>query len=163
MATQRNKRKLATVSRDTQESARNCQSQSTFVQGMNEEYIIQVFMEIERRVTKKLSQEFSRTDSRFLGALSKLDEFLLNPQVQTCSGTVPGTCRNNNSENREPTGHRSLKDPYPEVQYSVHQASTSVDSDMVRGVQEEILYCSRGTYSGKKEGTFHKSATISQW
>ena len=38
--------------------------------------------------TKKLSQEFSRTESRILGALSKLDEFLLNPQTRTLSGTV---------------------------------------------------------------------------
>ena len=91
MATLRNKRKLAAVSKETQESARNSQSHNTFVPGMTEEYITQVLEEIEGRVTKKLSQEFSRTDLRFLGALSKLDDILLNTQVRTCSGTVPGT------------------------------------------------------------------------
>ena len=50
-----------------------------------------------------------------MGALSKLDEFLLNPQVRTCSVVVPVASRNNKSENRETTGDRSLDDPYPEV------------------------------------------------
>ena len=71
---------------------------------MTEEYISQVSEEIEGRITEKLSQEFSRTESRILVALSKLDEFLLNLQVRTCSATVPGTSRNNGSDSREPTG-----------------------------------------------------------
>ena len=69
---------------------------------MTEEYILQVSEEIDGMVTKKLAQEFSRT-TRILGALSKLDKFLLNPQVWTFSVAVAGTSRNNNSENREPT------------------------------------------------------------
>ena len=73
MATLGNKRNLAAVSGDTQESARNGQSQNTFVLGMTEEYITQMSEEIEWRITKKPSQEFSRTESRILGALSKLD------------------------------------------------------------------------------------------
>ena len=79
MAMLRNKRKLAAVARDTQESARNGQSQNTFVPGMTEVYITLVSEDIEGRVTKKLSQEFIWTESRILGALSKLDKFLLNP------------------------------------------------------------------------------------
>ena len=66
MATLRNKRKLAAVSRDTQESARYGQSQNTFVSAMTEEYIIQVSDELEGRAIKKPSQEFSRTESRIL-------------------------------------------------------------------------------------------------
>ena len=85
--------------------------------------------ETEGRVTRKLSQEFSRTKSRILVALSKLDEFLLNPQVRTSSGTAPVTSRSSNSENREPTGDRSLNDPYPEVDFSVRPARNSADSD----------------------------------
>ena len=49
---------------------------------MAQEYIPQVSEEIQGRVTTKLSKEFSRTESGFLGALSKLHEFLLNPQVR---------------------------------------------------------------------------------
>ena len=84
MAALRNKRKLAAVSSETPENRKNSQSQNTLNPGMVEEYIPQISKEIEGRVTKKLFQEFSRTESRFLGALSKLDEFLLNPQVRTC-------------------------------------------------------------------------------
>ena len=61
--------------------------------------------EIDGRVTKKLAKDFRRAESRrILGALSKLDDFFLNRQVRTCSVAVPGTSRNNDSENREPTG-----------------------------------------------------------
>ena len=87
---------------------------------LNQDYISHFSDDIEGRVTKKLSKEFSRTEPRILGALSKLDEFLLNPQVRTCSVAFPGTSRNNNSENRETTGDRSSDDPCPEVGYSSH-------------------------------------------
>ena len=103
MATLRNKRKLAAVSRETPENTRSSQSRNAIDPEMAQEYISQVSEEIEGRVTKKLSNEFIKTESRVLGALSKLDEFLLNPQVGTCSVAVPGTSRNSNSENRETT------------------------------------------------------------
>ena len=48
-------------------------------------------------------------------------------EVQTCSGTVPGKSRNNNAKDRESTDDHSLKDPYPEVEFFVCQASTSAD------------------------------------
>ena len=96
MATLKIKRKLAAVSRETPESTRNSRKQNTFDAESTQDYISQVFEEIEGRVTRKLSKEFSRTESRILGALLKLDEFLLNPQVRTCSVAVPGTSRNNN-------------------------------------------------------------------
>ena len=120
MATLRNKRKLAAVSKETPESTRNNRRQNTLYPESTQDYISQVSEEIEGRVTKKLSKEFSRTESRILGALSKLDEFLLNPQVRTCSVAVPGTSRNKNSENRETTGDRSSDDPCPKVRYSSH-------------------------------------------
>ena len=100
MATWRNKRKLAAVSRKTPENTRNGQSQNTLDPEVAQKYISQVSEEIEGGFTDKFSKEFSRTESRILDALSKLDEFLLNPQVQTFSVAVPGTSRNNNSENR---------------------------------------------------------------
>ena len=101
MATLRNKRKLAAVTEETQEeNLRNCQSRNTSVPRINEEYITQIFEQIEGRVTKKLSQEFSRTESRIFGALSELDEFLSNQQIHTHSETLPGTFRNTNLENQ---------------------------------------------------------------
>ena len=89
MATLRNKRNLAAVSRETPENTRNNQSRNAIDPEMAQEYISQVSEEIEGRVTEKLSKEFSGTESRILGALSKLDDFLLNPQVRTCSVAVP--------------------------------------------------------------------------
>ena len=115
MATLRNKRKLAAVTRETQEEhPRNGQSRNTSVPRINEEYITQVSEEIEGRVTKKLSQEYSRTDSCILGALSKLDEFLLNQQIRTHSGTVPETFRNTNVDNLG-TNDDSEIEPHPEA------------------------------------------------
>ena len=122
MATLRNKKKLVAVSRKAPENTRNTQSRNTIDPEMAQDYISQVSEESHGRVTKKLSKEFSRTESRILGALSKLDEFLLNPQVRICSVAVPGTSRNGNSGNREPTEDRSLDDPYPEVRYSSHHS-----------------------------------------
>ena len=115
MVTLGKKRKLAAVSRETPESTRSGRTQNTLDPELNQDYISQVSEEIEGRVTKKLSKEISRTESRILGALPKLDEFLMNPQVRTCSVAVPGTSRNINSENRETTRDRSSDDPCPEV------------------------------------------------
>ena len=130
MATLRNKRNLAAVTRETQEeNPRNGQSRNTSVPRINEEYITQVSEEIEGRVSKKLSQEFSRTESRILGALSKLDKFLLNEQIRTHSETVPGTFRNINVENQGTNEDDSQSDPHPEVGPSVCQSRHSIDSD----------------------------------
>ena len=115
MATLRNKRKLAAVTRETQEeNPRNGQSRNTPVPRIPEEYITQVSEEIEGRITKKLSQEFNRIESRILGALSKLDELLSNQQIQTHSKTVPGTFRNTNVENQGTNKDDSQSDPHPE-------------------------------------------------
>ena len=144
MATLRNKGKLAAVSRETLEGTRNSRAQNTLDPELTQDYISQVSEEIEGRVTKKLSKEFSRTESRILGALSKLDEFHLNPHVRTCSVAAPGTSRNNNSENRETTGDRSSDDPSPEVRYFSHHSGhlNSPEAEtypyMATAIQEEI-------------------------
>ena len=130
MATLRNKRKLAAVTRETQEeNPWSGQSRNTSVPRINKEYMTQVSEEIEGRVSKKLSQELSRTESRILGALSKLDEFLLNQQIRTHSETVPGTFRNTNMENQGTNEDDSQSDPHPEVGPSVCQPRHSIDSD----------------------------------
>ena len=120
MATLRNKRKLAAVSRETPEGSRSNGGRNVLDPELTQDYISQVSEEIEGRVTKKLSKEYNKTESRVLGALSKLDEFLLNPQVRTCSVAVQGMSRNASSENREIHGDRSSNDPYPEVGYFPH-------------------------------------------
>ena len=116
MATLRNKRKVAAVTRETQEEhPRNGQSRNASVPRINEEYITQISDEIEGRVTEKLTQEFIRTESCILGALSKLDEFFLNQQITTHSRTVPGTFRNTNVENQGMNEDDSQSDPHPEA------------------------------------------------
>ena len=76
MAVLRNERKLASLNKeDCEEDPRRNLAQNSYVPRSQEEYITQVSEEIEGKVTKKLSQEFSRTESRILGALSRLDDF----------------------------------------------------------------------------------------
>ena len=121
MANLRNKRKLEAVSRETPEGSRSSRGQTVLDPELTQDYISQVSEEIEGRITKKLSKEFNKTESRIWGALSKLDEFLLYPQVRTCS-VVQGASRNANSESREIHGDRSSNGPYPEGVYFYHQA-----------------------------------------
>ena len=93
MAT-RNKKKLAALNKE------NCEKhpssnlvQNSSVSRSQEDYKTQVCEEIEERVTKKLSQEFSRTENRILGAIARLDDFLMNPLLQGQSGTNPEMSR----------------------------------------------------------------------
>ena len=170
MATLRIKRKLAAVSRETPKGSRGSRAQNVLDPESTQDYISQVSEEIEGRVTKKLSNEFSKTESRILGALSKLGEILLNPQVRTCSVAVPGSSRDNISENRETTGDRSSDDLYTELGYFCHHSAqlnspeTENNSHMVTGAteevrqyprtmtaaQEDIPYCSPTNSSGKQ-------------
>ena len=135
MATLRNKGKLVTVLREAPENTRKNQSQNTINRGVAEEYITHVSEETGGRVTKKLSQSISWTDSRILGALSKLHVFLLNPHVRTCSVAVPGISRNNNSENWEPTGNHFSDEPGLQTAFSACHTSNLDKSE-----QDETRY-----------------------
>ena len=77
-----------------------------------EDYLAQVS---EVRVTEKLSQEFNRTENRILGALSRLDDFLLNPLYQGYSGTAPETSRNTLRTNQGTNEDDSQSDTHPEA------------------------------------------------
>ena len=83
MATLRNKKKLAALNKENCEDfSRRYLAQNSSVPRSQEDYITQVSEEIEDRITKKLSQEFIRTENRISGALSGLDDFLINPLIQ---------------------------------------------------------------------------------
>ena len=143
MATLRKKRKLAAVTRETQEEhPENGQSRNTSLPRINAEYITQVSKEIEGRVTKKLFQEFRRTEPRMLGALSKLDEFLLNPQIRTHSGTVPWTFRNTKVKNQGTNEDDFLSDPHPQAgifgNQIIQNSGPEVGPEFVTGSPEEI-------------------------
>ena len=146
MATLRNKRKLAAVTRELQEeNPRKGQSRNTSVPRINEDYITLVAEEIEGRVSKKLSQEFSRTESRILGAVSKLDEFLSNQQIHTHFETVQGTFRNTNLENQGTKEDDSQSDPYPEAGIfrgqTIQNFGPKYCRDMVTGATGEVRHC----------------------
>ena len=78
---------------------------------------------------KKLSQEFSRIKSRILGALSRLDDFILNPLVQDYSGTTPETSRTTLVTNQGTNEDDSQCDPHPQVSLSQSQSTQSFGPD----------------------------------
>ena len=69
MATLRNKRKLAAVSRETPEGNRSSRRQNVLDPELTQDYISQVSDEIKARVTKKLSKEFRKNGVTYLGCL----------------------------------------------------------------------------------------------
>ena len=150
MAT-RNKRKLAALNKENcEEHPRSNLASNSNVPRSQEDYITQVSEEIEGRVTKKLSQEFSRTENRILGALARLDDLLMNPLLQGHSGTTPETSRNVFSNNQGTKEDDSESDPHSEADLLTsgredrHDMATGVQRentqahDMVIGVTEQI-------------------------
>ena len=110
MATSRTKRTLAAVSRETQEEhPRNGQSRNTSVPSFDEKYNALIFEKIGGRLTKKLSQEISRTGSHILSTLSKTDTDTL--------WNRSGNSRDIDVENQEPTGDRFQVGPHPAVKF----------------------------------------------
>ena len=99
--TTRNKRKLAALNKkNCEENPRSNLAQNSGAPRSQEDYITQVSEDIEGRVTKRLSKEFSRTENRILVALARLDDFLMNPLLPGHSGTTPETTRNTSHNNQ---------------------------------------------------------------
>ena len=115
MATQ-NKRKLAASNKENcEEHPRSNLAQNSNVPRSQEDYMTQVSEEIEGRVTKKLSQKFSSTENRTLGALARPNDFLMNPLIQGHSGIAPETSRKAFSTNQRTNEDDSQSDPHPEA------------------------------------------------
>ena len=116
MATLRNKRKRSALNMENfEELPKRNMAQNSFYPRSQEDYTTQVSDEIEGRATKKLSQEFSRTENRISGALSCLDDFLMNLLFQGYSGTAPETSRNAYGSNQGRNVDDSQSDPHPEA------------------------------------------------
>ena len=114
--TTRNKRKLAALNKEKcEEHPRSNLAQNSSAPRSQEDYITQVSEEIEGRVTKRLSKEFSRTENRILGALARLDDFLMNPLLPGGSGTTPEPTRNASGINQGTNEDDSHNDPHPEA------------------------------------------------
>ena len=137
MAT-RNKNKLAALNKENCEKhPRSNLAQNSNVPWSQEDYVTQVSEDIEGRVTKKLSQEFSRTENRILGALARLDDFLMNPLLQDHSGTTRETSRNMFSINQGKNEDDSQSNPHPEA--GLLTSGREDRHDMATGVQREIV------------------------
>ena len=156
MATLSNKRKLVALDMENcEEHHRSNLAQNSKVSRSQEDYITQLSEENEGRVTKRLSEEFSRTENRILGALARLDDFLMNPLIQGHSGTTPETSRNAFSTNQGTNEDDSQSDPQPEAGIFCSQATRNSGPDvghhMVTGVHEEVTYCHPSTSLGKQK------------
>ena len=114
--TTRNKRKLAAINKkNCEERLRSNLAQNSSAPRSQEDYITQVSEEIEGRVTKRLSKEFSRTENRVLGALAQLDDFLMNPLLPGHSRTTPEPSRTALNTSQGTNEDDSQNDPRPEA------------------------------------------------
>ena len=113
--TTRNKRKLAALNKENyEEHPRSNLAQNSSASRSQKDYITQVSEEIEGRVTKRLSKEFSRTENRILGALARLDDFLMNPLLPGHSGTTPEPSRHALNTSQGTNEDDFQNDPRPE-------------------------------------------------
>ena len=132
----RNKRKLAALNKENcEEHPRSNLAQNSSVPRSQEDFITQVSEEIEGRVTKRLSQEFSRTENRILGALARLDDFLMNPLIQGHSGTTPEASRISFGINQGTNEDNSQSHPHPEA--GLLSSGQEDHHDVVTGGQRE--------------------------
>ena len=137
MAT-RNKRKFAAINKENCEKyPRSNLAQNSNVPRSQEDYITQVSDQIEGKVTKKLSQEFRRTENRILGALAHLDDFFMNPLTRGHSGTTPEMSRNALSTNQGTNGYNSQSDFQPEAGIFGNQTMRNSGQE---GQHDTIIY-----------------------
>ena len=139
--TTRNKRKLAALNKENcEEHPRSNLAQNSSAPRLQEDYITQVSEEIEGRVTKRLSEEFSRTENRILGALARLDDFLMNPLLPGYSGATPEPTRSALGNNQGTNEDDSQNDPHPEAGLFHGQTTRNAGPrdahDMVTGATE---------------------------
>ena len=114
--TTRNKRKLAALNKENcEEHPRSNLAQNSSAPRSQVDYVTQVSEEIEGRVTRRLSKEFSRIENRILNALARLDDFLMNPLLPGRSGTTPESSQNTLNTSQGTNEDDSQKDPHPEV------------------------------------------------
>ena len=143
-------------------------AQNSNVCRSQEDYITQVSEEFEGRVIKKLSEELIRTENFTLGALTRLDDFLMNPFIHSHSGTAPETSRNVCSISQGANEDDSQSKPHPEAGLFNNQTTQNSGPedghDMVTGateqigkrhdmvtVHKEVTNCSPSTSSGKQK------------
>ena len=140
--TTRNKRKLAALKKENcEERPRSNLAQNSSAPRPQEDYITQISEEIEGRVTKRLSKEFSGTENCILGALARLDDFLMNPLLPGHSGTTPEPSRNALNTSQETNEDDSWNDLRFEAGLfhgqKTQNSGPEDDHDMVTGATEQ--------------------------
>ena len=144
MATLRNMRNLAALNKkNCEEHPRSSLAQNSSVPRSQEEYITQVSEEIEGRVTKKLSEEFIRTKKRIIGGLARLDDFLMNPQIQGRCGTAAETSRNAFSTSQRTNEDDSQSDPHPGAGIFNNQTTQTQAQKMATTLFEIVDFLAR--------------------
>ena len=141
--TTRNKRKLAALNKENcEENPKSNLAQNSSAPRSQEDDITQISEEIEGTVTKRLSKEFSRTENRILGALARLDEFLMNPLLPGHSGTTREPAQNALHTSQGTNANDSQNDPHPEAGLfhgqMVQNSGPEDDHDMVTRATEQI-------------------------
>ena len=156
MANLRNKKELAALNRENiEEQPRSKLAQDLKVPRSQEDYKTQNFEETEGRLTKKLSQEFGRTENCTLGALPRLAHFFMNQLNQGHSGTAPETSWIALSMNQGTNEDDSQSHPHREAgilhNQTTQNSSPADGHDMMTGVHEEVSYCSHSRSSGEQK------------
>ena len=135
MATMRNKRKLAAVSRETPEGNRSSRGQNVLDPELTQDYISQVSEEIEGRVTKK-----PRNQETFPHHSGQLN----TPETETNSHMVTEKNPHMAARITEETRHypHMVTGGPEEIRHNTHTMTAT---------QEEIPYCYPTTSSGKQK------------
>ena len=120
-------------------------AQNSIAPRSQDENITQVSEEIEGRVSKRLSKEFTRTENRILGALARLDDFLINSLLPKHSGSTPEPSRNALNTSQGTNEDDSQNDPRPEAGLFHGQKTKNSGPEyghgMVAGATEQIGNC----------------------
>ena len=112
MATRNETKLAALIKKNCEEHPRNNLAQNSNVpRGLHESS----FWENWGQSHLKLSQEFSRPENRILGALARLDDFLMNPLIQGHCGVSPETSRNVFSISQATNEDDSQSNPHPDA------------------------------------------------
>ena len=94
-----------------------------------------------------MSQEFSRMENRILGALSGLDDFLMNPLIQCHCGTTPETSGNAFGTNQGTNENESQSDLHPGA--GLLQSQTTGNSDPEEGYDRNTLVLQAAVCDGQ--------------
>ena len=117
-------------------------------------------------MTKKLSSEFSRPENQTLGALARVNDFLMNPLIQGHSGTTPETSRNAFNTTQGTNEDNSQSDPHPESgmfqKQMTRNSGPEEGQDMVKGVTEEIRNRHDSVTGVHEEVTYCSPSTTSK-